>query len=326
MAENEQRCTLRVVTCPTCGGQDREPIAPGYWRCTTVRTVTEANPGASGFGAPHHVRASIPPTVERRITCNERYYEGAPASDAALCHCRTYAIGFCTECGDPVCGLHSDLWEGRRVCSDDAERLEQTRERARVAERDRRQEREGQAERGRLLEFVRSIENPDDRFVAAACLRAPTSIRQPAKRDLAELFVGTSFRFFTSAKGLEWQWSSAEVMAWAADRGKSRSSKVAVQEMRKPWYSSVTRAKTVGVFDGWMIGERGYTASRWGDLVSGSWPLYAVTNGMVIEVRETDPLRGLVSYEGSRTLRAADLFSLADAVGLRVPVVRAKHS
>jgi hypothetical protein len=54
-------------------------------------------------------------TVETH-PCEATYQEGAPAAGAALCRCGTYAIGRCGECHVDVCGDHSGLTGGRRLC------------------------------------------------------------------------------------------------------------------------------------------------------------------------------------------------------------------
>jgi hypothetical protein len=37
-------------------------------------------------------------------------------TSAAICDCGTFAIGMCVQCGRPVCGDHSQLVDGRRIC------------------------------------------------------------------------------------------------------------------------------------------------------------------------------------------------------------------
>lgn len=276
-------------------------------------------------GTPPYLGITVPDSVVRDRACGREYQEGA-STTSTVCQCGTFAVGLCTECGAPACGLHSEMWQDRRVCIADAKRLAREREKAddarKAEERARRLERESRQARGereRLVSVLRSIDDPDDRFVAARCLRAQWSSGKPSGKALDQLFAGVSFRFFASAEGFGWRWNSAEVMAWAAARGKSRRRQIAVHENRKRWYSSIPRTTTIGLFDGWKIGDRTFDTFQRGDPVTVSWPLYATTNGMVIEVRETNPLSGHVDYEGSRLLRATDLPNLAQSVGLRVP-------
>lgn len=100
------------MACPVCGGADRDPIAPGYWRCTSLRLiVTEV--GGPGLTNP----LAGPPVIrqEQLVECGAEYQEGGAVS-VEECSCGTFAIGRCGECRQPVCGSHSGLWEGRRLC------------------------------------------------------------------------------------------------------------------------------------------------------------------------------------------------------------------
>lgn len=97
-------------TCPECGGTSREPIAPGYWQCTSVihePAVTVVADPATGGPRP------ITTVVER--ICRAQYQEGAVKSEA-VCRCGTFAIGLCAECREPVCGIHSSMIDDRRLC------------------------------------------------------------------------------------------------------------------------------------------------------------------------------------------------------------------
>lgn len=35
-----------------------------------------------------------------------------------ICVCGTFAVGLCKECSRPICGIHSGMWEGVRLCYD----------------------------------------------------------------------------------------------------------------------------------------------------------------------------------------------------------------
>jgi hypothetical protein len=99
-----------------------------------VVTVTET--GGPGLTDPR-----LGPGVirhERVVLCGHEYQEGATAS-TWQCACGTFAIGRCRECGDPVCGDHSQLWADVRLCSPHAaaaaaERAAQAREREATAQ------------------------------------------------------------------------------------------------------------------------------------------------------------------------------------------------
>ena len=100
------------MSCPTCGGSDRDPIAPGFWVCTSPRWVTDK------IGGPGLTDPRLGPGVlykKRRIVCRTEYQEGNPGT-SLLCACSTFAIGLCNECGKPVCGNHSAISGDLRLC------------------------------------------------------------------------------------------------------------------------------------------------------------------------------------------------------------------
>ena len=95
-------------SCPKCGGNNREPIAPGYWRCTSIVATFTGGPGLTN-------PMKGPMAIEHRDVCGNEYTEGL--NGGTTCACGTFAIGHCAECSTPVCGTHSGLWEGReRLC------------------------------------------------------------------------------------------------------------------------------------------------------------------------------------------------------------------
>jgi hypothetical protein len=48
--------------------------------------------------------------------CGNAYQEGDALASAPTCTCGTFAIGICTACSQPTCGIHSSLVSGARVC------------------------------------------------------------------------------------------------------------------------------------------------------------------------------------------------------------------
>ena len=106
------------MACPSCGGTERTAIAPGYFECTTpgITTWVDMVPDGRGGARPLEQSSTQP--------CGERYQEGVPPmAHGDTCECGTFAIGNCQECGTPVCGDHSGLFGGRRLCARDNERL-----------------------------------------------------------------------------------------------------------------------------------------------------------------------------------------------------------
>lgn len=89
------------MSCPSCGGTDREPIAPGWWRCTSRVTIAAPGPG---LGAPPTGQFG-PEHLEATAVCGRQYAERTGNEDhGPLCDCGTFAIGICKECGRDVCG------------------------------------------------------------------------------------------------------------------------------------------------------------------------------------------------------------------------------
>ena len=84
-----------MPTCPRCGGATAKQLAPGYFECES--------------------------TWDEDV-CGHRYQEGGAAlgENSPICHCGTFAIGKCAECGIWVCGAHSSIsTEGeQRLCSE----------------------------------------------------------------------------------------------------------------------------------------------------------------------------------------------------------------
>ena len=100
------------MPCPTCGGSDRDPIAPAFWRCTSMRVVTRE------IGGPGLTDPRLGPGVlyeQHHVVCRTDYQEGVPGV-SLLCECNTFAIGLCSECRKPVCGEHSAMVGDVRLC------------------------------------------------------------------------------------------------------------------------------------------------------------------------------------------------------------------
>jgi hypothetical protein len=119
------------MTCPRCKGSKRELIKPGLWRCVSPRVLIqeEGGPGLTnpmaGPGVFRH---------EHKVPCGLEFREAGPGA-FLLCACKTVAIGLCAACEEPVCGLHSELCAGRRMCEADNPRLRAKAARTAAAER-----------------------------------------------------------------------------------------------------------------------------------------------------------------------------------------------
>jgi len=131
-----------IVACPACGGTQYVAVAPGYVECTS--------------GVVHqHLR------FERPRPCGRRYHVGPPTSGspAAVCGCGTFAIGLCGECGAGVCGDHSVLRTGRRVCAYHEREREEAAFKQRLADREKAGT-AGKAEMDRFFAAMRAAGNP----------------------------------------------------------------------------------------------------------------------------------------------------------------------
>ena len=116
------------MPCPSCGAADaRTQLLPGYWRCDSVAEVLVA--ASRGGAEPASVRCG---TVYVELRSGE---EGP-----GTCRCGEPAVGECSECTRLVCGDHSDLWRGWRVCDRDLARARMKARAAEAAEQRRRAE------------------------------------------------------------------------------------------------------------------------------------------------------------------------------------------
>ncbi len=108
-AKIDSICLVSGTPCPRCGGHNQKLVAPNYWECASVVHWSEMVPaGPSGEMV----------GINRSGPCGHRFHADSRREAAGnYCTCGTYAIGVCAECRVPVCGDHSDLLGGRRLCS-----------------------------------------------------------------------------------------------------------------------------------------------------------------------------------------------------------------
>ncbi len=116
------------MACPKCGGDNREPIAPGYYRCTSAVRLPATPDPLDGYG---------PSRIAEYASCGNEYQEDVRAQPTEACACGTFAIGRCAVCGRPVCGIHSRV-EDVRLCLDDLAARNQEQRAAEEAEERRR--------------------------------------------------------------------------------------------------------------------------------------------------------------------------------------------
>ncbi len=95
-------------TCPVCNGPERRLLAPGFWECTSLRTI-ETQVMVFDVG----INTMRPATSVTRVFCGHRYHEADAAGDAvpaiAYCGCGVRSIGHCGDCGSAVCGFHGTV-------------------------------------------------------------------------------------------------------------------------------------------------------------------------------------------------------------------------
>ncbi len=114
--------------CPTCGGVEREPVSPGWWRCTSLITATLEGPGS------WNPQVMLPAAVQNKRLCDTIYVEpDAAAPSLPACACGTFAVGRCARCSAPVCGIHSGFIDGARLCHIDRQAAERAQERVTAA-------------------------------------------------------------------------------------------------------------------------------------------------------------------------------------------------
>lgn len=120
------------MSCPACGGHERNLVAPGYWECCSLveerRQGLVPNPGGPAG-------AMMPVEHISRHQCGVRYSDGGTGGNIQSCACGTFAIGACADCGLLVCGDHSRLYKGRRLCSEHVRAMEEAVARATVKAR-----------------------------------------------------------------------------------------------------------------------------------------------------------------------------------------------
>src|SRR5436305_827208 len=130
------------MACPSCGAMDtRSQIMTGYWRCDAVVDVDQLVAAPVTGGAPEPdggARARAAPRSGGPRRCGTVYPQSAADDESPrLCRCGVTAVGECSECSRPICGEHSALWRGWRVCDRDLANA-RMRARAREAEEQRR--------------------------------------------------------------------------------------------------------------------------------------------------------------------------------------------
>jgi hypothetical protein len=163
--------------CPSCGGTARFQVAPGYWECRSDRLV-----GMQGHGARQT------PIFE---VCRTRYQNASVSMSAGQCFCSTFAIGTCTECESQVCGDHSTLHYGVRLCYGCASRKAAAEKAAAAQAREAQLKKEREESADRLFRLTAAVEAAQSSLVK--------------RRDRKERIATLATRTFQSSGGMSGQ-------------------------------------------------------------------------------------------------------------------------
>jgi hypothetical protein len=111
--------------CPVCRGNERSPLAPGFWRCESI--VTDYQVGVvPAPGYPPAFQMKVPMAFPHQRVCGHEYHEASRLDEGEMqyCACGTGAIGRCAIDHRQVCGYHSKMRGGRRLCDECAARFD----------------------------------------------------------------------------------------------------------------------------------------------------------------------------------------------------------
>lgn len=181
------------------------------------------------------------------------------------CRCGTFSIGRCTECGAPVCGDHSGLFKGSRLCDKHlgaAEEAESARRRQAVE----REVRESVERRIRtwdawLAAAQRAVDGSEP---VERAVRLVVELRR-ARWPLAEFASGATLPSLlvpelssAHVPGTRWWWSHDAVQAWFLRHVKALPQDLDVVEFRRRIFGGTRRFQTTA--PGWSF-QRGATPS-----------------------------------------------------------------
>lgn len=248
------------MACPRCGGTGRLQIAPNLYRCTsTVSTLQPTGLHPSGVMGQSYRRVAV--------TCGHEYQEGA-GIQGAPCYCGTDSIGSCQECHRRVCGLHSGIFNERRLCLEDLEGLRDRVHRQAVAEEEDRRLSEVQALVEARTQWLSSIADANIRAIYSALL---CTRLWPAGRVLESDLEWIRKAFCSpinweetsllrpSADFAVWDIEWERVMAWGGLR--TPYTPVTIQCVEESWQisrfsnSTSIKRKKLGTVKAWLVSD-----------------------------------------------------------------------
>ena len=178
------------MACPSCNGTQREPIARGYWRCTSLvahTTYVDDHPYPELRDAlPIQGLAQIPQVSYS--PCGHAYQEeDGRMSSPQPCRCGLFAIGACARCGTFTCGMHGRLVGELFLCAEHAHPEEQARQQAARLAAEQEREAAALARKAEMFAPVKMI---------AAVVKAPSSAGLLSLRDsFPGVAVATQVRY-----------------------------------------------------------------------------------------------------------------------------------
>jgi hypothetical protein len=288
-------------------------------------------------GAPPWLGMMAPMAMPVQRQCRNRYHEANPqAGKMEYCSCETGAIGRCSVDHRPVCGFHSDLRDGKRLCDECVQRYDVEQARAAV-----------EARAAELFERMSpvvaacaALDGVGDAFDRAfalfvmartAHLYLGTAIpTQPAMRQspgdpaidraraaLDEVLANAARHLLDGVRG-DWRFSPARPEDWTFDGralivgliARHRLDLTTARQLAFATYIPSgfrgARYRTTGSVRGWLIrsGSHG-TSGSYGS--SGSPDIYVLEDGTVASVGHTSTN---VDEATRRTAHLGDVQSL----------------
>lgn len=254
---------LSVVACPSCNGTTREPIAPGFWQCTTLvwRDATSWGP-APGTPPQLGIMGPVPGAVQG--PCGTQYHEATGREKGGVatqgtCACGIFAIGQCGQCGRPVCGVHGKLFAGRLTCVEDIQAANLRSKQEAEAAREAAEKASDDAAIERILDRVESGPDAISRwllalgtnyFTASAAPRYMEQVAAFKRQDALQSCISSLRELIRGASGSDrvnvsgetpdkWIVADADLLQWLSSRSKP---------------TVVMRAGTFRTMKGWIIG------------------------------------------------------------------------
>ena len=277
--------------------------------------------------------AMPPHYVPSEEVCLYRYQDGSARSrQSQLCGCGTFSIGRCYRDGRFVCGDHSQLLEGKRLCEDCISSIRLERQLGEV------QPFLDQLEQacGSLVE----VRDPFDRAAALLRLRrlllAPPAVRSLVdaehqrilERAVSELFNGAELAELGAFVGDPKSWS-IDAKSWvdhwqATDAIRAPLEELRLTEMRQGRFTNNLKEVTVGRISGWMINEGSAAVNDGkGSYSDGSPPRYLLVDATLSYVGYRNSIR---ADHPRPTLDADTAVSLAAFGPVRLPKLPDPHT